>query len=131
MELLPLAALNSITLLGAETVGRAYGGGMLKLEPREADVLPVPSRRCLWRVRPMRWPGTARLSLSALRERRLQDAVRLVDEVLLDGAAGPESRRGGRRALGPQGAAGASRGSRHAGALIGFHRLFGVDAGSV
>ncbi|MGH3627423.1 MAG: Eco57I restriction-modification methylase domain-containing protein, partial [Sciscionella sp.] len=41
--LLPIAALNSITLLGAETVGRAYGGGMLKLEPREADVLPVPS----------------------------------------------------------------------------------------
>lgn len=42
-ELLPLAALTSMTLVGAETVGRAYGGGMLKLEPREADRLPVPS----------------------------------------------------------------------------------------
>ena len=37
MDLLPVAALNSMTLLAAETVGRAYGGGMLKLEPREAD----------------------------------------------------------------------------------------------
>ena len=41
--LLPLAALNTMTLLGAETVGRSYGGGMLKLEPKEADRLPVPS----------------------------------------------------------------------------------------
>lgn len=42
-DLLPLASLNTLTLLGAETVGRAYGGGMLKLEPREADLLPLPS----------------------------------------------------------------------------------------
>jgi hypothetical protein len=43
MDLLPIAMLNSVTLLGAELVGRAYGGGVLKLEPREADRLPVPS----------------------------------------------------------------------------------------
>jgi hypothetical protein len=42
-DLLPLGSLTSLTLVGAETVGRAYGGGMLKLEPREADRLPVPS----------------------------------------------------------------------------------------
>lgn len=42
-ELLPLASLNTLTMLGAEMVGRSYGGGILKLEPREADVLPVPS----------------------------------------------------------------------------------------
>jgi adenine-specific DNA-methyltransferase len=42
-RLLPLATLNSVTLLGGETVGRAYGGGMLKLEPKEADRLPVPT----------------------------------------------------------------------------------------
>jgi adenine-specific DNA methylase len=43
MDLLPIASLNSVTLLGSELVGRAYGGGMLKLEPKEADRLPVPS----------------------------------------------------------------------------------------
>ena len=42
-ELLPIAALNSVTLLGAEVVGRAYGGGVLKLEPREADRWPMPA----------------------------------------------------------------------------------------
>lgn len=82
MNLLPLASLNSVTLLGAETVGRAYGGGMLKIEPREADVLPVPSPELvrsnadqLRRVR----PAVAAL----LRAGRLLDAVALVDEALL------------------------------------------------
>ena len=36
MELLPLAFLNSATLFSAEMVGRSYGGGVLKLEPKEA-----------------------------------------------------------------------------------------------
>lgn len=39
---LPLAAINSLSQLGAEIVGRSYGGGVLKLEPREASRLPVP-----------------------------------------------------------------------------------------
>ncbi|MBT2504145.1 N-6 DNA methylase [Curtobacterium sp. ISL-83] len=42
-ELLPLASLNSVTLLNAEMVGRSYGGGILKIEPREADVWAMPS----------------------------------------------------------------------------------------
>ncbi len=42
-DLLPLAALNSLTLLGAELIGRAYGGGVLKVEPGEALHLPLPS----------------------------------------------------------------------------------------
>ena len=42
-SLLPVAALNSITALGAEIIGRSYGGGVLKVEPREAAMLPVPS----------------------------------------------------------------------------------------
>lgn len=82
MNLLPLAALNSVTLLGAETVGRAYGGGMLKIEPREADVLPVPSpdlvRRNADALRAVRPAVAARL-----RDGRLLDAVALVDDALL------------------------------------------------
>jgi len=42
-RLLPLAALNSLSLLGAEIGGRIYAGGMLKHEPREIDALPVPA----------------------------------------------------------------------------------------
>lgn len=33
---------NSLTLLSAELVGRSYGGGMLKLEPSEAERLLIP-----------------------------------------------------------------------------------------
>ena len=91
MDLLPLASLNSVTLLGAETVGRAYGGGMLKIEPREADYLPVPATEL---VRVHRKP------LAALRGRvtallgqgRLLDAVALVDEVMLKAALGMTER---------------------------------------
>jgi adenine-specific DNA-methyltransferase len=79
---LPVAALNSLTLLGAEVVGRAYGGGMLKLEPREADRLPVPAPSLVRALRP-------RLSAirgdvdAALAAGRLLDAVRRVDDVVL------------------------------------------------
>jgi len=40
---LPLLVLNSATMVGAETLGRAYGGGILKMEPREAASLPIPT----------------------------------------------------------------------------------------
>ncbi|PQP53690.1 SAM-dependent methyltransferase, partial [Mycolicibacterium austroafricanum] len=61
---------------------RAYGGGMLKIEPREADVLPVPSpdllRRNTDQLRQVRPAVAARL-----RAGRLLDAVALVDDALL------------------------------------------------
>ncbi|MET3511491.1 hypothetical protein ABIC64_002949 [Plantibacter flavus] len=80
-ELLPLASLNSITLLHAEMVGRAYGGGILKLEPREADLWSMPSPDLvLSRADALR---TIRGEVVALlRQGRLLDAVRVVDGVM-------------------------------------------------
>jgi adenine-specific DNA-methyltransferase len=46
-DALPIAALNSVTMLGAELFGRSYGGGILKMEPREAASLPVPDHDIL------------------------------------------------------------------------------------
>ncbi len=40
---------NSATLLSCERIGRSYGGGVLKLEPREADRILVPSAALLTR----------------------------------------------------------------------------------
>lgn len=81
-DLLHIAWLNSVTLLGAEIAGRSYGGGILKHEPKEADMLPVPSLGAL---------SEAARELRMLRERvlaeisrrRVKLAVRLVDHVLL------------------------------------------------
>ncbi|WP_250279197.1 N-6 DNA methylase [Frankia sp. Cppng1_Ct_nod] len=86
-DLLPLAALNSVTMLGAETVGRAYGGGMLKLEPREAARLLVPAPELVERLRPQ-LSGARRTVARALAAGRLVDAVAVVDEVLLTDGIG-------------------------------------------
>lgn len=86
-DLLALASLNSVTLLGAETVGRAYGGGMLKIEPREADLLPLPSPAIAESMAPILRelrPAVRRHLVSG----RLDAAVRQVDSVVLVGALG-------------------------------------------
>ena len=36
------AAINSVTFAFSEVMGRSYGGGVLELEPREAERLPLP-----------------------------------------------------------------------------------------
>ncbi|MFE4468054.1 N-6 DNA methylase [Leifsonia sp. NPDC056824] len=78
---LPLATLNSITLLGSEIVGRSYGGGMLKLEPREADELPVPSVDVVERsIEDLL--AIERTVRARLRSNDLLGAVGCVDEVL-------------------------------------------------
>jgi hypothetical protein len=79
---LPLLALNSVTLLGAEVFGRSYGGGVLKMEPREAASLPVPAPAALdaaWRVLA---PERAHLD-NQLRDGRWTTVLARVDEVLL------------------------------------------------
>lgn len=83
--LLPLACLNSVTLLGAEVVGRSYGGGLLKLEPREADTLPVPSLAVVTReadrLAALRPKVEAALAAGAI-----EAATALVDPVLFGAA---------------------------------------------
>ena len=82
MDLLPIAMLNSMTLLGAELVGRAYGGGLLKLEPKEASRLPVPSFNAVSAAA----PALRRLRPTLARHLRsgcLPEVVKAVDRTLL------------------------------------------------
>jgi adenine-specific DNA-methyltransferase len=81
-DVLPVAALNTVTLLGAELVGRSYGGGILKLEPKEADMLPVPSPRIVEDARDDLFALGPHLA-QKLRGGDLLGAVALVDRVLL------------------------------------------------
>jgi adenine-specific DNA-methyltransferase len=82
LELLPIGMLNSATLLGAELVGRSYGGGILKVEPKEADGLPVPSPALLSAAgEDLR--ATKKRAASLLSQGRLADVVAIVDKVLL------------------------------------------------
>src|SRR6202021_2546196 len=84
---LPLLALNSLTMLGAEVMGRSYGGGILKMEPREAASLPVPGRDALtkaWRTLSKQSPNLD----AALRRGEWWSVVAEVDRVLLKGALG-------------------------------------------
>ena len=83
-DVLPIASLNSVTLLGAELAGRSYGGGILKIEPREADRWWMPSATLLQQKHSQLMelrPSVQRL----LQRKNLRSASQLVDTVLLDG----------------------------------------------
>ncbi|MFA7416645.1 MAG: N-6 DNA methylase [Rhizobium sp.] len=81
-ELLPVASLNSVTMLHAEMVGRAYGGGILKIEPKEADIWAMPSP-ALVAARADELRRVKRSVGKLLDKGRLLEAVDIVDRVLL------------------------------------------------
>jgi len=78
------AFLNSLTFAFAEVMGRSYGGGVLELEPNEADALPLPL------------PNAARLDfevIHALAARGdIEAALDITDRVLLLDGLGLSSR---------------------------------------
>ncbi|WP_295464018.1 N-6 DNA methylase [uncultured Pseudomonas sp.] len=86
-EFLPLASLNSVTLFHAEIVGRAYGGGILKIEPKEADIWAVPSPDLVYALAEKLQPIKQRVA-DLLEKGRLLDAVEVVDQVVLLGCGG-------------------------------------------
>lgn len=81
LDLLPIASLNSLTLLGAEMVGRSYGGGLLKVEPREADRWPMPAPDVVTALAPALRALRPQLA-TRLRRGDVVGAAKMVDRVL-------------------------------------------------
>lgn len=70
---------NSVTFAFAEIIGRSYGGGILELEPREAEQLPIPPPA-------FAAPGLAGDVDVLLKANEIDKALDLVDRhVLVDG----------------------------------------------
>jgi adenine-specific DNA methylase len=73
---LAAASINSMTFAFSEVLGRSYGGGVLELEPREAESLPFPDPHAL---------SDADIGVvdRLLRDGALEGALDYVDERLL------------------------------------------------
>lgn len=86
-DVLPLACLNSITALSSEVVGRAYGGGVLKMEPRESARLLVPSPSAVRAAAEVLRPELS-FARTLLTEGRLVETRQRVDDLMLREALG-------------------------------------------
>lgn len=73
---LAAASINSATFAFSEVMGRSYGGGVLELEPTEAESLPIPSPHHLSE-------NDVATVDEFLRKGRLTDALDYVDRRLL------------------------------------------------
>lgn len=73
---LAAASINSATFAFSEVMGRSYGGGVLELEPTEAEALPFPNPE------PLTEHAVQEVH-ALLRAGRLLDALDFVDRVLL------------------------------------------------
>lgn len=86
-DALPFMCLNSVTMLGAEVNGRSYGGGILKMEPREAASLPLPNADVMERA----WAELApqrRTLETQLRKGQWTEVAKRVDAAVLGTGAG-------------------------------------------
>lgn len=77
LQRIALGSQSTLTQLSAELVGRSYGGGVLKLEPREASQLVLPTKSSV-DVQELFWMVDA-----LLRRREVQSATKLVDSAFL------------------------------------------------
>lgn len=84
---LPYMCLNSVTMLGAEINGRSYGGGILKMEPREAALLPLPSPEVMAKAWEALEPQRRSLD-TQLRNGQWTEVAKRVDEAVLGVGAG-------------------------------------------
>ncbi|MFQ5909233.1 MAG: class I SAM-dependent DNA methyltransferase [Thermoplasmata archaeon] len=80
---------NSLTMLSSELCGRSYGGGVLKHETKEAENIFImrPDADTSKELR-----GVSDNVDSLLRSGNLEQAVQIVDEILLEGFLGISSR---------------------------------------
>lgn len=73
---------NSLTFAFSELLGRSYGGGVLELEPTEAEALPIPITTAI----------NAPEIDALVRAGRTEDALAMMDEIVLHDRLGLSSR---------------------------------------